>query len=75
MHFKTTVSPGVPIFKDRISPRASTLLFMFLRPKGLRVVSYVEFTGESKNHTLTKINSDIFSEIELFVPYRVQFLD
>ncbi len=39
----------------RGSPRARTLLFMFLRPKGLRVVSKVEFSVVFRNVILTKI--------------------
>ena len=35
---------------------------MFLRPKGLKVVSYVEFTAESKYDMLAKIKVERFSE-------------
>ena len=51
------------------SPRAKALLFMFLRPKGLKIVSYVEFTAESKYDMLAKIEVECFSENPFFVTH------
>jgi hypothetical protein len=43
---------------------------MFLRPKGLRVVSGVEMCVELKNVSLTKFYLDSFPEFDLKVGYR-----
>ncbi len=45
------------------SPRARTLLFTFLRPKGLRVVSKLEFSVVFRNAILTKIHPCINAQI------------
>ena len=44
------------------SPRARARLLMFLRQKSSKVVSYVEFTAESKYCMLTKNKLDCCSE-------------
>ena len=54
-------------FPTGLTPRAQALLFIFLRPKGLNVVSYVEFTAESKYDMLAKIKLERFSETSFFV--------
>ena len=51
------------------SPRALALLFMSLKPKSLKVVSYGEFTAESKYDMLAKIKAERFSEIQFFVTH------
>ena len=52
------------------SPRAQTLLFMFLRPQGLMIVSIVEMSQEFKNPLLTKICPDVFLQFDFKVGYR-----
>ena len=42
------------------SPRANRVLFTFLRPKGLNIVSIVEFYDEFENAFLKKISTEFF---------------
>ena len=55
--------------KSPSSPRALALLFMFLRLKSLKVVSYVELTAKSKCDMQKKIKLECFSENPYFVTH------
>ena len=52
-----------------LSPRAQGVLFTFSRPKGLKVVSYVEIYADFENPFLKKICVERVSEIELKIGY------
>ena len=67
IHFTFTTNSLEKIMKytDPHSPRAQTLLFMFLSANGLVVVSIVETSQEFKKQSLTKNNLSVFSEFSL----------
>ena len=45
-----------------ISPRANTVLLLFLSMEGLTVVSYVKFSADFENAFHTKILLSVFSQ-------------
>ena len=62
---------GIPFGqKAHYSPRAQTLLFMFLSANGLMVVSIVETCQEFKKPSIVKNNLSVFSEFSFKHGYR-----
>ena len=57
------------ISRGLYSPRAEGVLFTFLRPKGLMVVSKAKFYAEFRNSFFIKIPSPRFSQINFEVRY------